>query len=110
MKLVSSIIRLEKLEDVKNALTHMHVHGLTVWEVHDHSQQRHETTVWMGREYNLGWSMKVEIAAVVDDDDVDSVVSEIIRTARTGQPGDGFVSVMPVEHRYNIRNGAREVS
>jgi nitrogen regulatory protein PII len=38
------------------------------------------------------------------------VVNEIIRTARTGQAGDGFVSVRPVEHRYNIRNGEREVS
>lgn len=64
----------------------------------------------MGREYDLGSTMKVEIAVVVDDDDVDSVVSEIMRTARTGQAGDGFVSVMPVEQRYNIRSGAREVS
>jgi nitrogen regulatory protein P-II 1 len=110
VKLVSSIVRLEKLDCVKQALTRMHVHGLTVSEVHDHSPQRLETTVWMGREYNLDSSTKVEIDVVVHDDDVDNVVSEIIRTARTGQAGDGFVSVMPVEHRYNIRNGEREVS
>jgi nitrogen regulatory protein P-II 1 len=110
VRLVRSIVRLEKLNCVKQALTDMHVHGLMVSEVRDHSPQRHETTVWMGQEYNLGSSMKVEIDVVVHDDDVDNVVSEIIRTARTGQAGDGFVSVMPVEHRYNIRNGEREVS
>ena len=110
MKLVSSIVRLEKLDCVKEALTHLNVHGLTASEVHDHSPQRHETAVWMGREYNLGSSTKVEIDVVVNDDDVDNVVNEIIRAARTGQAGDGFVSVMPVEHRYNIRNGLREVS
>jgi nitrogen regulatory protein PII len=107
---VSSIVRLDKLDCVKDALTHLNVRGLTVSEVHDHSPQQHETAVWMGREYNLGSSTKVEIDVVVNDGDVDNVVSEIIRTARTGHPGDGFVSVMPVEHRYSIRNGAREVS
>jgi nitrogen regulatory protein P-II 1 len=110
VKLVSTIVRPDKLDCVKKTLTQVGVYGLTVWEVRDHSPQRHETTVWLGHEYNLGSSMKVEIDVVVHDDDVDNVVSEIIRTARTGQAGDGFVSVLPVEHRYNIHNGEREVS
>ncbi len=110
MKLISSMVRPEKLDDVKKALTQLRVHGLTVAEVRDHSPQRHETKMWLGREYNLGWSPKVAIDVVVHDDEVDDVVSAIIRTARTGQAGDGFVSVLPVEHRYNIRNGERNVS
>jgi nitrogen regulatory protein P-II 1 len=110
VKLVSSIVRPEMLDRVKTALTEARVYGLTVSAVRDHSPQRHETTVWLGREYNLGSSTKVAINVVVHDDDVDNVVSEIIRTARTGLAGDGFVSVVAVEHRYNICNGEREVS
>jgi nitrogen regulatory protein P-II 1 len=60
--------------------------------------------------YCLGFTPKVELNMVVHDDDVDCVVSAIISTARTGREGDGHVSVMPVEHRYEIRTGARDAS
>ena len=110
MKLVSSIVRPGKLDCVKEALSHVRVYGLTVSEVRDHSPQRHETTVWLGHRYSLRSSMKVAIEVVVHDDDVDAVVSAIIRTARTGEAGDGFVSVLPVDHRYNVCNGERDVS
>jgi nitrogen regulatory protein PII len=110
MKLVSSIIRPEKLAAVKNALKNAQVYGLTVREVRDHSPQRHETTAWMGTVYNLGSTTKIEIEVVVHDDDADAVVRAIITTARTGSEGDGFVSVLPVDHRYSIRNGERVAS
>ena len=52
----------------------------------------------------------MEVEVVVHDDEVEDVVSAIIRTARTGNIGDGHVLVLPVEHRFNIRNGDRDVS
>jgi nitrogen regulatory protein P-II 1 len=110
MKLICSLLRPDKLEPVKRALTNMRVCALSVSEVHDHAPQQHETTVWRGHEYSLGFSPKLQMEVVVHDDDVDDVVGVIIKTARTGHEGDGYVLVMPVEHRYNIRDGHRDVS
>jgi len=110
MKLISSVVRSAKVDEIKAALNKVNVFGLTVTEVHDHTPQKHETTVWKGHEYTVGFSHKLEIDLVVHDDDVDEVVRAIICSARTGEPGDGHVSVLPIEHRYNIQNGERDVS
>jgi nitrogen regulatory protein P-II 1 len=110
MKRISSIVRLDKVDAVKAALARLNVVGLTVGEVQDHAPQQHETTVWRGREYNLGFSSKMQLDVVVHEDDVDDVVGAIIRTARTGVCGDGYVTVSPVEHRYSIYTGEREAS
>jgi nitrogen regulatory protein P-II 1 len=110
MKLISSVVRSEKVDEIKAALNRVNVFGLTVSEVHDYTPQKHETTVWRGHEYSVGFSHKQEIAIVVHDEDVDEVVKVIICTAKTGELGDGHVTVFPIEHRYNIRNGERDIS
>jgi len=110
MKLISSIVRPEKVDVIRAALYRINVFGLTVAQVHDYAPQEHETTVWKGHEYTLGFCVKMAIDFVVHDDDVDEVVKLLICTARTGGAGDGFVSVLPVEHRYNIHSGEREVT
>lgn len=110
MKLISSLVRPCKLDQVKQALGTVRVYSLNVAETHDHAPQAHPTTVWLGREYSLGFSPKIQIDVVVHDDDVDEVVGAIIKTARTGTDGDGHVLVLPVDHRYNIRNGDRDLS
>src|SRR5438093_31900 len=99
-----------KLDQVKEALNHLRVYSLNVAERHDHAPQAHGTVVWLGHEHNLTFSVKLQVDVVVHDDDVDEVVGAIIRTARTGKEGDGHVLVLPVEHRFNIRNGNRDVS
>jgi nitrogen regulatory protein P-II 1 len=110
MKLVNGLVRPEKLDAIKKGLGGLNVVALTVAAARDHSPQRHDTTVWMGREYNIGSSLKVEIRVVVHDDDVDDVIDVIMRSARTGAAGDGHVCVMAIEHRYNICSGQRDVS
>lgn len=110
MKLISSLVRPCKLDEVKQALGAVRIYGLNVAETHDHAPQAHDTTVWLGREYSLGFSMKLQIDVIVHDDDVDEVVGAIIKSAGTGTDGDGHVLVLPVDHRYNIRNGDRDVS
>ena len=109
MKLVNSMVRPDKVEDVKSALNRLGIHGLTAREVRDYSPQKHPTQVWRGALYCQGYSVKTEISMIVNDDDVDDVVKAIIATARTGQPGDGDVSVRPIEHRYDVRTGQRNV-
>jgi len=110
MKLITSLVRPHKLDDVKDALNRVRVYSLSVAEIRDHAPQRHDTMVWMGREYSNGFSMKLQIDVVVHDDDVDEVVCTILKTARTGQQGDGYVLVTPVEHRYIIESGLRDIS
>lgn len=110
MKLVSSLVRPDKVDDVKDALREINVVALAIAQARDHSPQTHETTVWMGREYSVGSSLKVEIRLVVHDDEVDEVVGAILRSARTGRAGDGHVCVTSVDHRYNICTGQRDVS
>jgi nitrogen regulatory protein P-II 1 len=110
MKLISSIVRPEKVEIIKTALSKVNLLALTVTQVHDYAPQQHDSTVWRAREYTLGFSVKMGIDFVVHDEDVDEAVKVLICTARTGKPGDGFVSVLPVEHRYNICSGQREAS
>jgi nitrogen regulatory protein P-II 1 len=110
MKVIRSIVRPDKVDAVKEALGRLSVCAITVAHVHDYAPQAHETTVWLGHVYSVGFSSKSEIAVVVHDDDVDDVVDVILRAARTGRTGDGFVSVAPVEHRYNICTGERDVS
>jgi len=110
MKLISSLVRPDKVNNVKQALAKVGVYGLKLWNMHDHAPQKHDTTVWRGHEYSPGFSLKTQIEVVVHDDDVDAVVNAIIRTARTGQEGDGYVLVLPVEHRHNIHNGNRDVT
>ena len=109
MKLISSLVRPAKLDAVKRALGMVNVVALTVVEARDFAPQAHGTTAWRGHLHAVESSMKMEIQVVVHDDDVDEVVETVIRAARTGTAGDGHVCVLPVEHRYSIAGGLREV-
>jgi nitrogen regulatory protein P-II 1 len=110
MKLISGIVRPERVDAVKAALGKVRVCAVTLAAVHDYAPQAHGTTVWLGHEYRLVFSVKHELRFVVDDGDVDDAVEAFMRAARTGEEGDGYVSVISVDHRYNIQTGAREAS
>jgi nitrogen regulatory protein P-II 1 len=109
MKLISSLVRAARLGAVKQALSGINIVALSVVEARDYAPQRHATTAWMGHLCVLESSLKMEIQVVVHDDDVDDVVDLVMRAARTGATGDGHICVMPVEHRYSIATGRREV-
>jgi nitrogen regulatory protein PII len=110
VKLINSLVRPDKVDDIKLGLRGIGVVTITVAQVVDHTPQDHGTAVWRAHEYCLESSPKMEITLVVDDDDVDQVVQVIMRVARTGHSGDGFVCVLPVDHRYDIATGYRGVS
>jgi nitrogen regulatory protein PII len=108
MQLIKSIIRPDKVDDVKEALTRLNVSGMTVTEVRGHGQQKGHTAVYRGKEYNVSLLPKMSIETVVADDIVEEAVQAIIGAARTGQIGDGRVFVTPVHHSFKIRTGERD--
>ena len=108
MKLIKSIIRPNKVDEVKDALTKLSISGMTVTEVRGHGKQKGHTAIYRGKEYNVSLLPKMEIEVVVADDLVDEAIKAIIQAARTGEIGDGRVFVIPVSQSYKIRTGEQE--
>ena len=108
MKLIKSIIRPNKVDDVKDALGKLSISGMTVTEVRGHGKQKGHTAIYRGKEYNVSLLPKMEIEVVVPDALVDEAIAAIIQAARTGEIGDGRVFVLPVHHSYRIRTGEPE--
>ena len=109
MRLIKSIVRPNKVDDVRDALEKLNIPGMTVTEVRGHGRQKGHTAIYRGKEYNVSLLPKVEIEVVVQDAATEEVIAAIIKAARTGEIGDGRVFVTPVEHSYNIRTGERDV-
>ena len=110
MKLVKSIVRPNKVDDVRAALEKLNLGGMTVTEVRGHGRQKGHTAIYRGKEYDVTLLPKVSIEVVVSDAVAEEVIQAIIGAARTGEIGDGRVFVLPVEHSYNIRTGERDAS
>ena len=109
MKLVKSIVRPDKVDEVREALEKLKLAGMTVTDVRGHGRQKGHTAVYRGKEYSVTLLPKVEIEVVVPDNVVDEVIQAVIKAARTGEIGDGRVFVLPVEQGYNIRTGERDM-
>jgi nitrogen regulatory protein PII len=105
MKLITAIVRPNKIEEVSDSLQKMGVSGLTVTEVRGHGKQKGHTAIYRGKEYTVNLLPKMELQVVVEDALAEDVVKNIIQTARTGEIGDGRVFVTPVEQSYRIRTG-----
>ena len=108
MQLIKAIVRPDKVDDVKDALTALHVAGMTVTEVRGHGKQKGHTAIYRGKEYQVTLLPKMQIETVVPDEVVDRAVEAIIGAARTGEIGDGRVFVLPVHRSYKIRTGETE--
>jgi nitrogen regulatory protein P-II 1 len=109
MKLLKSIIRPDKLEQVKDALALVNVTGMTVTEVRGHGRQKGQKAVYRGTEYSVTLLPKIMLELVVPDERCDETIKAIITAARTGEIGDGRVFVLPIEDGYNVRTGERDV-
>jgi nitrogen regulatory protein P-II 2 len=105
MKIVMAIIKPFKLDDVRDALTALGIHGLTVSEVKGYGRQKGHTEIYRGAEYAVSFLPKVKIEVAVPADQAASVVETIEKTARTGQIGDGKIFVMPLDKVVRIRTG-----
>jgi nitrogen regulatory protein PII len=109
MKLLKAIIRPNKVDDVKDALSKLNLSGMTVTEVRGHGKQKGHTAVYRGKEYNVSLLPKMQVEVVVADSIAEDAIRAIVEAARTGEIGDGRVFVLPVEQSYRIRTGEREI-
>ncbi|WP_423792191.1 P-II family nitrogen regulator [Methanocaldococcus indicus] len=108
MKKIEAIIRPEKLEIVKNALAEEGFLGMTVIEVKGRGIQGGIVERYRGREFVVDLLQKVKIELVVKEKDVDKVIDIICENARTGNPGDGKIFVLPVERVVRVRTGEKD--
>jgi nitrogen regulatory protein P-II 2 len=110
MKIVMAIIKPFKLDEVRDALTGVGVHGLTVTEVKGYGRQKGHTEIYRGTEYAVNFLPKVKIEVAVDTPQVEKVVEAITAAAKTGQIGDGKIFVFPLDHAVRIRTGESDVA
>jgi len=108
MKMVMAVIKPFKLEEVRDALTALGVHGLTVTEVKGYGRQKGHTEIYRGAEYSVSFLPKLKIEVAVDSPIVDKVVDTIVSASRTGQIGDGKIFVTTLDSVVRIRTGERD--
>ena len=108
MKIVMAIIKPFKLDDVRNALTNVGVHGMTVTEVKGYGRQKGHMEIYRGAEYSVQFLPKLKIEVAIPADLTVRVVEAISESARTGEIGDGKVFVVPLEQAFRIRTGERD--
>ena len=105
MKLVIAIIKPFKLEEVRDALVAVGVHGMTVTEVKGYGRQKGHTELYRGAEYVVDFLPKIKLEVAVTDDQVDAVVEAIMQAAGTGKIGDGKIFVWALDKVVRIRTG-----
>ncbi|HAT38684.1 P-II family nitrogen regulator [Polynucleobacter necessarius] len=105
MKLITSIIKPFKLDEVREALAEVGVTGLTVTEVKGFGRQKGHTELYRGAEYVVDFLPKVKVETVVADDRIAAALEAITKAARTGKIGDGKIFVTAVEEVIRIRTG-----
>ena len=108
--MVMAVIRPFKLDEVREALHRMQVHGLTVSEVRGYGRQRGQTEIYRGAEYAVSFQPKLRLEVAVTDGMAEQVVETINQAAHTGRIGDGKVFVLDVDHTVRIRTGETDAA
>ena len=107
MKLIVAVLKPFKLDEVKEALKALGVHGMTLTEAQGFGRQRGHTEVYRGAEYEVEFVPKIRLEVVVEDAQVDEVANAIVDAAGTGKIGDGKVWILPVDELIRVRTGER---
>jgi nitrogen regulatory protein P-II 2 len=110
MKIVMAIIKPFKLDEVRDALTGIGVHGMTVTEVKGYGRQKGHTEIYRGAEYAVSFLPKIKIEVAVAADQVDKAIDTITAAAKTGQIGDGKIFVLSLDTAVRIRTGETDVA
>ena len=103
MKKIEAIIRPFKLDEVKEALIEGGVRGLTMSEVRGYGRQKGHTETYRGSEYRIEFVPKIKIEVVVEDEIAEKVIDAILKTAKTGQVGDGKIFISNIDEVIRIR-------
>jgi nitrogen regulatory protein P-II 1 len=107
MKKIEAVIKPFKLDDVKEALNEIGIHGMTITEVKGYGRQKGHKEIYRGAEYVVDFIPKLKIELVVDAARVDEVTEIIRKAANTGKIGDGKIFVLPVDEAIRVRTGER---
>ena len=107
MKMVNAVIRPNRLQHVKEALSDAGVVGLTVTDVRGAGRQKGQVERYRGSEYNVDLIPKIRIEIAIEDDQLETVIQAIRDAAYTGEIGDGKIFVIPLEDSLRIRTGDR---
>ncbi|MAT74690.1 transcriptional regulator [Candidatus Poribacteria bacterium] len=107
MKKLECIIRPFKLEDVKEALTHIGIRGMTVSEVRGFGRSRGHTELYRGSEYTIEFVPKLKLEIVVAEENLDQAIEAVQQSASTGKIGDGKIFVLPIDETVRIRTGEK---
>ena len=105
MKWVIAIIQPHRLDEVRDALNQIGVHGMTVTEVRGYGRQRGHTEIYRGAEYQVNYLPKLKIEVAIDDGLAEQSIEAVTQSARTGKIGDGKVFVLDLESATRIRTG-----
>ena len=110
MKIIMAIIKPFKLDEVRDALTRIGVHGMTVTEVKGYGRQKGHTEIYRGTEYAVSFLPKLKIEVAVPASQADGVIDAITSAAKTGQIGDGKIFVFDLEQAVRIRTGETDAA
>ncbi|CCI83077.1 P-II family nitrogen regulator [Corynebacterium otitidis] len=108
MKLITAVVKPYTIDDIREALVGLGVHGMTVTEVQGFGQQDGHSEVYRGAEYATEFVQKIKVEVVVADGDADRVLDAVVEAANTGSIGDGKVWQSPVETVVRVRTGERD--
>lgn len=107
MTKLECIVRPFKLEEVKDALNNIGVHGMTVSEVRGFGRSCGQTELYRGSEYTIEFVPKLKLEIVVSEEDVEKVIQTVQGAAATGKIGDGKIFALPIEETIRIRTGEK---
>jgi nitrogen regulatory protein P-II 1 len=107
MKKIEAIIKPFKLDDVKEALNKIGIHGITVTEVKGFGRQKGHTELYRGAEYRVDFVPKTKLEIIASDEHVANIVEVIEKSAKTGNIGDGKIFISPIEETIRIRTGEK---
>jgi nitrogen regulatory protein P-II 2 len=105
MKFVIAIVRPNRSDEVRQALSAIGVKGMTVTEIRGYGRQKGHTEVYRGAEYKIDFVPKVKIEVAVDDAELPGVIEAITRATKTGKVGDGKIFVLDLLETVRIRTG-----
>jgi nitrogen regulatory protein P-II 2 len=108
MKIVTAIIKPFKLDEVRDALTALGAHGMTVTEVKGYGRQKGHTEIYRGAEYVVSFLPKLKVEVAVPSELVSQTIDVITSAARTGEIGDGKIFVTALDQAVRIRTGERD--
>ena len=109
MKLVIAVIKPFKLDEVRDALTNIGIHGMTVTEVKGYGRQKGHMEIYRGAEYAVNFLPKLRLEVAIASEQLDQVMDALVAAAKTGQIGDGKIFVMPIDQAVRIRTGETDV-